>query len=184
MKKWNNVYFYSYDASENVIKNKIINVVEGTEEDHNLSIFPDVFRFYEQHNIVNNLCLDCNEYVHSYNDYYEHLSSTQHKAYCECGECIVQDHNYNSYTQKSDSCHTAMCVCGYEHENQAHFEYRYGYTLFDTKNHNIYCVCGHLVKTEEHSFRFLAGRSCCTLCGYEKKDGFDIMKKEENNIIL
>ena len=41
MKKWNNVYFYSYDATGNVVKNKIINVVEGTAEDHNLSIYPN-----------------------------------------------------------------------------------------------------------------------------------------------
>ena len=39
MKKWNNVYFYSFDG-ENVVKNKIINVVEGTEDDHNLTIYP------------------------------------------------------------------------------------------------------------------------------------------------
>ena len=40
MKKWDNVYFYSQDEFGNIIKNKIINIVEGTEEDHNLSIFP------------------------------------------------------------------------------------------------------------------------------------------------
>ena len=39
MKKWNNVYFYSFDG-ENVVKNKIINVVEGTEDDYNLIIYP------------------------------------------------------------------------------------------------------------------------------------------------
>lgn len=40
MKKWNNVYFYSYNSDGTVEKHKIINVVEGTESDHNLSIFP------------------------------------------------------------------------------------------------------------------------------------------------
>ena len=40
MEKWNNVYFYSYDSDGYVIKNKVINVVEGTEEDHNLVIYP------------------------------------------------------------------------------------------------------------------------------------------------
>ena len=40
MKKWNNVYFYSYDSSGNIVKNKIINIVEGTKDDHNLSIYP------------------------------------------------------------------------------------------------------------------------------------------------
>ena len=42
MKKWNNVYFYSYDDAGNIVKNKIINIVEGTAERHNLSIYPDV----------------------------------------------------------------------------------------------------------------------------------------------
>ncbi len=40
MKKWNNVYYYSYDNSGNITKHKIINVVEGTENDHNLIIYP------------------------------------------------------------------------------------------------------------------------------------------------
>ena len=38
MKKWNNVYFYSYDSDGAITKNKVINIVEGTESDHNLSI--------------------------------------------------------------------------------------------------------------------------------------------------
>ena len=42
MKKWNDVYFYTYDSHGNVEKNKIINIVEGTVEDHNLSIYPEV----------------------------------------------------------------------------------------------------------------------------------------------
>ena len=41
MEKWNNVYFYSSDSNGNFIKNKIINIAEGTEIDHNLSIFPE-----------------------------------------------------------------------------------------------------------------------------------------------
>ena len=40
MKKWNNVYFYSYDSAGNVIKNKVINIVEGTLTDNNLIIYP------------------------------------------------------------------------------------------------------------------------------------------------
>ena len=42
MMKWNNVYFYIYDSNGNVEKKKIINIVEGTEDDHNLSIYPAV----------------------------------------------------------------------------------------------------------------------------------------------
>ena len=40
MKKWNNVYFYSYNDYGVLTKHKIINVVEGTASDHNLSIYP------------------------------------------------------------------------------------------------------------------------------------------------
>ena len=40
MKKWNNVYFYSYDSSGHIVKNKIINIVEGTATDHNIIIYP------------------------------------------------------------------------------------------------------------------------------------------------
>ena len=40
MKKWNNVYIYSYDSKGNIEKNKVINIVEGTFTDHNLTIYP------------------------------------------------------------------------------------------------------------------------------------------------
>lgn len=40
MKKWNDVYYYTYDANGSRISHKIINVVEGTENDHNLTIYP------------------------------------------------------------------------------------------------------------------------------------------------
>lgn len=39
MKKWNNIYFYSYDDYGVLTKHKIVNVVEGTALDHNLSIY-------------------------------------------------------------------------------------------------------------------------------------------------
>ena len=42
MKKWNNVYFYDYDDSGVLVKHKIINIVEGDESDHNLSIYPRI----------------------------------------------------------------------------------------------------------------------------------------------
>ena len=40
MKKWNNVYYYTYDECGNKTANKIITVIEGTKEDHNLTIYP------------------------------------------------------------------------------------------------------------------------------------------------
>lgn len=46
MKKWNNVYFYSYNTNGDLEKFKIINIVEGTEYDHNLIIYPTHNRDY------------------------------------------------------------------------------------------------------------------------------------------
>ena len=43
MKKWNNVYFYSYNSSGIVEKRSVINIIEGTASDHNLSICPMAF---------------------------------------------------------------------------------------------------------------------------------------------
>lgn len=39
MKKWNNVYFYSNNG-DYYTKKKIVNIIEGTEENHNVSIRP------------------------------------------------------------------------------------------------------------------------------------------------
>ena len=44
MEKWNNVYFYSYDDSGNVVKNKVINVIPAASpQDSNLLIYPRDF---------------------------------------------------------------------------------------------------------------------------------------------
>lgn len=40
MKKWNDIYYYSYDSNGNRTAHKVINVVEGSENDHNLIIHP------------------------------------------------------------------------------------------------------------------------------------------------
>ncbi len=43
MKKWNSVYYYSYDSSGNVIKNKVINITEAiNEQEANLLIYPTI----------------------------------------------------------------------------------------------------------------------------------------------
>ena len=40
MKKWNNVYFYSYDSLGNVSKHRVVNVIEVEEGEQNLTIYP------------------------------------------------------------------------------------------------------------------------------------------------
>ena len=40
MKKWCDVYFYSYDSSGLVTKNKIVNLIEVTDDSYHITIFP------------------------------------------------------------------------------------------------------------------------------------------------
>ena len=40
MKKWNKVYFYCYNSYGYVEKKKVINIIEGTKENHNITIYP------------------------------------------------------------------------------------------------------------------------------------------------
>lgn len=51
MKKWNDVCFYFHSSDGFIVKYKIINVIEGTRENHNLSIYPtageDYYAFTE-----------------------------------------------------------------------------------------------------------------------------------------
>lgn len=48
MLRWNNVYYYTYNNGQKVA-NKVINIIEGTQEDHNISIYP-----VENNSFVNN----------------------------------------------------------------------------------------------------------------------------------
>lgn len=38
MKKWNDIYFYSYNDDSSITKNKVVNIEEGTSDDYNLLI--------------------------------------------------------------------------------------------------------------------------------------------------
>ena len=143
-----------------------------------LRINIDVYHSYSQY-------VDISIHMPSYTHHYDQLSSTQHKAYCECGEYIIQDHNYVDYEKTSDTCHTEICVCGYELENQEHFAYRYSYTVMDNDNHKVYCACGHLLREEYHNCVTVLDTTRCTLCGYVRKPGGNVImgKKDEEQII-
>lgn len=41
MMKWDNVYVYIYEDNNNVTRRKLVNISEGTESNHNLSIYPE-----------------------------------------------------------------------------------------------------------------------------------------------
>lgn len=65
MKKWNNVYFYSYNSSGEVEKHKVINIVEGTASNHNLSIYP----MSQTENYADTTAIDCSGF-----GYHNHCS--------------------------------------------------------------------------------------------------------------
>lgn len=81
---------------------KCVNNVAGLE-----------YSFYEGHTLVNNYCTECNEYIHSFPDGYEQYSSSQHRAYCECGKWIYGSHSYY-YATYSSLQHKVICdICNY-----------------------------------------------------------------------
>ena len=41
MKKWNDIYLYKYDSSGMIVKQRLINIIEGTVNDNNLVIYPE-----------------------------------------------------------------------------------------------------------------------------------------------
>ncbi len=92
MKKWNNVYYYSYDSSGNLIKNKIIDVVEGTATDHNLSIFPA----YSGENIAETIGIGNGETIENGDSEHKHYSQwkmTINISYFEENASNTQDVN-------------------------------------------------------------------------------------------
>ena len=45
--------------------------------------------------------------------YNENIDSTKHYSYCECGQYIEENHNYNAgYVWKNNTQHYVSCVCG------------------------------------------------------------------------
>ncbi len=46
IEKWNDVYFYSYNASGVATRTKLVNIVEGTANDYNVIIYPTGFVYF------------------------------------------------------------------------------------------------------------------------------------------
>ncbi len=75
---------------------------------------------------------------HSYNDSCSQYDSSNHKAYCACGEYVLQSH---TYTKR--------------------------YTPFNTQNHKAYCKCGaYTSQTHSIGNPNSSGVATCTKCGY------------------
>lgn len=151
MKKWNNVYFYSYDSAGNVIKNKIINVVEGTETDNNLIIYPSidlgniaVTREVGGREELQNITIDHSHYgkwemVVYLNHFYQHMEyDSINKKY------VVFNKNYVDFVKERTGAHelghilglsdvdyryeySGETICGSDDEEQHHQEILMGY---------------------------------------------------------
>jgi hypothetical protein len=68
---------------------------------------------YNKNNTSDKLISVSIEHSHSYNDSFDAYSAVQHKAYCECGEYVLQDHSYTEHEKISNTHHLSTCACGY-----------------------------------------------------------------------
>ena len=104
-----------------------------------------------------------NIHMHSYTDHHGEQTETEHVAYCECGEYIIQNHHF-SYTNITDTHHTTACVCGQVGETEEH--YSYSYSRYDTLKHRVYCECGHYIGISYHVVNAGGGFfKICIRCG-------------------
>ena len=95
--------------------------------------------------------------LHSYTQNYESVSTTQHKAYCECGEYVFQNH-----VIQNNEC----IACGEPHTTH---DYSDHFVHEDSTTHKSYCICGgyiisgHVVSNEE----YISGKryAICLACG-------------------
>ncbi len=110
----------------------------------------------QAHTISGKFCTLCNQdHTHLYTDHYASSSSTNHKAYCWCGEYITESHQYVD----------GVCtLCGEAHEHL------YRYSWLSNTTHKEVCLCGeegdikpHVV--ERGAFTGGAMYATCLLCG-------------------
>ena len=104
---------------------------------------------------------------HTYNNSYSTHSSDQHKAYCECGEYILQDH----LLFKESAC---CSLCGEPHTH----DYSDHYARETSRAHRSYCACGasmlsaHVVSGSSGG---ALGIKLCIFCGEIVTAGQSIM---------
>ncbi|MBQ4443578.1 MAG: hypothetical protein II896_02820 [Clostridia bacterium] len=100
--------------------------------------------------------------AHMYTDY-EPYNNTQHMVICECGDYILQNHDYSELAVISGTQHAYVCVCGdYIGANNHSFS---APVDFNQYYHIITCSeCGY-VKHAAHDFRTVGGWRVCQECG-------------------
>ena len=143
MKKWDNIYYYSYDENGNRIANKIINVVEGTLTDHNLIIYPthnktfSAQTFYSDNNAP---CLEMNDKQIGH-FHYEHW-------WMEVNIDVFKEGypSYNVYRERTGEHELGHVLgifdvdkhCKYSSEMQHHEELLMGYGYVDRSTYARY----------------------------------------------
>ncbi len=104
---------------------------------------------------------------HTLNNHFETYSTDQHKAYCECGEYILQDHLVFGGTN-------CCGVCGEPHTH----DYTDHYARDTALVHKSYCACGASIPSAHvvsGSVGGVFGRRICIFCGEIVDSGLSIM---------
>ena len=70
MKKWNNIYFYTYNTTNIIVRERIVNIVEGTASDHNLSIY----FVHDENNMALTYVDSTCETIETVNVYHQHYA--------------------------------------------------------------------------------------------------------------
>ncbi|MBQ8414929.1 MAG: hypothetical protein IJX58_06775 [Clostridia bacterium] len=101
---------------------------------------------------------------HNYTNSYDPYSTTQHKAYCECGEYILEEHS-----SSIDAC----TLCGEPHTH----DYSDHYSRVSGSQHRSYCACG-ASKLSAHvtsSGSGVLNNRVCIFCLATVEEGFSII---------
>lgn len=104
-------------------------------------------------------------HTHSFDNWYESKSKTQHRAYCACGEYITQFHTIDETENDIGDINRKCTFCGYEEL----IPHTCLYTSYYTKDssstqHMAHCICGEFIY-EAHTFDPQTGK--CTKCGFD-----------------
>ena len=125
----------------------------------------------------NDICLGCREKAHVHNHTWkiENYNQNEHKAYCECGNYILEEHSYTYLCEPIDEGkHQLKCMCGSVHieshdigeSNVGHCTrncqycgadvlilhiFKDHYELYDENEHLAYCICGDVI-LKEHTY--------------------------------
>ena len=124
--------------------------------------------FFEEHQFNSeHVCIECGEHGGPFT--YDEYTASQHKIFCECGHCQIENHVYNRKGPTTSIYHSTACVCG-SLNTQSHIVDTY--VAKDNDLHYVYCECGYLIETDTHTMvaGWKPGTSACRKCGYIRDD--------------